>query len=231
MRQPADPTIWCPPLRMQALPSWDGAENLHSNLILDWHSAPALATSQGMSEFDFLSGIDDVPPTPILIAPQPVLREVTRDVRPEDIAFIRDQLPGMFSAMYKAPGIGLAAPQVGLGMRFALVDVAEEDAPREPMLLINPEIISDSDQLAAREEGCLSLPNQYAEVVRPESIRVRYRNLAGETLERDASGLLATCIQHEMDHLDGILFVDHLSTLKRNMIMRRLAKEQKLGRR
>ncbi|MBF0860778.1 peptide deformylase [Gluconobacter kanchanaburiensis] len=184
-----------------------------------------------MSEFDFLSGIDDVPPTPILIAPQPVLREVAREVRPEDIAFIRDQLPGMFSAMYKAPGIGLAAPQVGLGMRFALVDVAEEDAPREPMLLINPEIVTEAEQMAAREEGCLSLPNQYAEVVRPESIRVRYRNLAGETIERDASGLLATCIQHEMDHLDGILFVDHLSTLKRNIIMRRLAKEQKLGRR
>ncbi|GBR69777.1 N-formylmethionylaminoacyl-tRNA deformylase [Gluconobacter kanchanaburiensis NBRC 103587] len=198
---------------------------------MHWHLAPALATSQDMSEFDFLSGIDDVPPTPILIAPQPVLREVAREVRPEDIAFIRDQLPGMFSAMYKAPGIGLAAPQVGLGMRFALVDVAEEDAPREPMLLINPEIVTEAEQMAAREEGCLSLPNQYAEVVRPESIRVRYRNLAGETIERDASGLLATCIQHEMDHLDGILFVDHLSTLKRNIIMRRLAKEQKLGRR
>ncbi|EHH69239.1 peptide deformylase [Gluconobacter morbifer] len=184
-----------------------------------------------MSEFDFLSGIDEVPPTPILIAPQPVLRQVTRDVRPEDMAFIREQLPGMFSAMYKAPGIGLAAPQVGHSLRFALVDVAEEDAPREPIVLINPEIVSDSEQMAVREEGCLSLPNQYAEVVRPESIRVRYRNLAGDIIEKEASDLLATCIQHEMDHLEGILFVDHLSTIKRNMIMRRLAKEQKLKRR
>lgn len=201
------------------------------NAPQDWHKSLTLATSQSMSEFDFLSGIDAVPPTPILIAPAPVLRQVARDVRAEDMAFLREKLPGMFSAMYKAPGIGLAAPQVGLGMRFALVDVAEEDAPREPKVLINPEIVTDSEQMAVREEGCLSLPNQYAEVIRPESIRVRYRDLAGEIIERDADGLLATCIQHEMDHLDGVLFVDHLSTLKRNMIMRRLAKEQKLGRR
>ncbi|GBD56381.1 peptide deformylase [Gluconobacter wancherniae] len=180
-----------------------------------------------MSEFDFLNGIDEVAPTPILIAPQPVLRQVAREVRPEDMALLRDQLPGMFSAMYKAPGIGLAAPQVGLGLRFALVDVTDEDKERAPMVLINPEIIEESEQLAAREEGCLSLPNQYAEVVRPESVRVRYRNLLGDTCEREVSDLLATCIQHEMDHLDGILFVDHLSAIKRNMIMRRLAKEQK----
>ncbi|GBR50130.1 N-formylmethionylaminoacyl-tRNA deformylase [Neokomagataea thailandica NBRC 106555] len=184
-----------------------------------------------MSEFDFLTGIEDVPPMPIVIAPAPILRQVTRDVRPEDMAHLRAQLPGMFSAMYKAPGIGLAAPQVGLDMRFALVDVAEEGADPAPMVLINPEIITDSEQMAAREEGCLSLPNQYAEVVRPEAIRVRYRNLAGDIIESDADGLLATCIQHEMDHLDGVLFIDHLSTLKRNMIMRRLTKEQKFRRR
>lgn len=181
-----------------------------------------------MSEFEFLSGIDDIPPMPILIAPQPILRQAARDVRAEDMSFLRQQLPGMFSAMYKAPGIGLAAPQVGIGLRFALVDVADDQATRNPMVLINPEIVMDSEEMAAREEGCLSLPNQYAEVVRPASIRVRYRTLAGGIEEQEAEGLLATCIQHEMDHLDGVLFVDHLSTLKRNMIMRRLAKEQKL---
>ncbi|QDH17541.1 peptide deformylase [Swingsia samuiensis] len=180
-----------------------------------------------MSELDFLTGIDDVPPTPILIAPDPILRQITRDVAPEDIAFLRKQLPGMFSAMYKAPGIGLAAPQVGIDLRFAIIDLADEKEPRDPLILINPEIVEDSEQMAAREEGCLSLPNQYAEVIRPESIRVRYRDLQGDVIEREADGLLATCIQHEMDHLDGVLFVDHLSTLKRNMIMRRLAKEQK----
>ncbi len=106
----------------------------------------------------------------------------------------------MFSAMYKAPGIGLAAPQIGLGMRFALVDVADE-GERNPLVLINPEIIEESEQLAAREEGCLSLPNQYAEVVRPLSVRLRYRTLDGAIEEMEADDLLATCIQHEIDHL------------------------------
>ncbi|GAJ27569.1 peptide deformylase [Acidomonas methanolica] len=182
-----------------------------------------------MSSFDFLDGLDAVPPTPILIAPHPVLRQVARPVRPEDMDALRAALPGMFSAMYAAPGIGLAAPQVGIGLRFALVDISEEDQ-RNPIVLINPEIVSESEEMAVREEGCLSLPNQYADVIRPHAVRVRYRTVDGAEEERDVDELLATCIQHEMDHLDGILFVDHLSTLKRNMIMRRLAKEQKARR-
>lgn len=165
-------------------------------------------------------------PMPILVAPQAILRQKARLVRPEDTAILRDALPRMFAAMYQAPGIGLAAPQVGLGLRFAIVDLGEEDQ-RRPLVLVNPEITAESETLAAREEGCLSLPNQYAEVVRPEQVRVRYRTLEGAEQELDADGLLATCIQHEIDHLDGILFVDHLSALKRNMIMRRLAKEQR----
>ncbi|AOX18093.1 peptide deformylase [Kozakia baliensis] len=173
-----------------------------------------------------MADIEAVPPTPILIAPQAVLRRQTRDVKPEDMAMLRENLPGMFSAMYKAPGIGLAAPQVGLGLRFALVDVANE-GERDPIVMINPEVIEESETLVSREEGCLSLPNQYAEVVRPQSVRVRFRTLAGDVEEREVDDLLATCMQHEIDHLDGILFVDHLSSLKRNMIMRRLAKEQK----
>ena len=163
---------------------------------------------------------------PILIAPHPILRRKTRPVRPEDAALLRSLLPGMFEAMYRAPGIGLAAPQVGVDLRFAIVDLHENDA-RQPITLINPEVVRASDQLVAREEGCLSLPNQYAEVVRPEKVCVRYRDVDGRRHELEADGLLATCLQHENDHLDGVLFVDHLSSLKRNMIMRRLAKEQK----
>ena len=164
-------------------------------------------------------------PLDILIAPNAILRQKTRLVRPEDVATLRPLLPRMFAAMFKAPGIGLAAPQVGLGLRFAIL--MENDTPH-PLTLVNPEIIAASETLVSREEGCLSLPNQYAEVVRPESVRVRYQDLEGQRHELDADGLLATCLQHEIDHHDGVLFVDHLSALKRNMLMRRLAKEQKI---
>lgn len=164
---------------------------------------------------------------PILVAPQAVLRQKTRLVRPEDMSELRTTIPRMFSAMYQAPGIGLAAPQVGLSLRFAIVDVSDRDEGRNPIVLINPEVIAETDGMAAREEGCLSLPNQYAEVIRPEAVRVRYQDMEGKRQELEADGLLATCLQHEIDHLEGILFVDHLSTLKRNMIMRRLAKEQR----
>ena len=160
----------------------------------------------------------------ILIAPHASLRRRNRPVRPEDRLLLRTLLPRMYESMYRAPGIGLAAPQVGLDLRLAIVDLMEGEL-RAPITLINPEIIRVGDQLAAREEGCLSLPGQYAEVIRPESVRVRFSDLDGNRQELDASGLLATCLQHEIDHLDGVLFVDHLSTIKRNMIMRRLAKE------
>lgn len=165
-------------------------------------------------------------PLDILIAPNAMLRQKTRIVRPEDVAGLRPLLPRMFAAMYRAPGIGLAAPQVGLGLRFAIIDLMENEVPA-PLTLINPEITAASETLVAREEGCLSLPNQYAEVIRPQSVRVRYQDLDGTRHELDADGLLATCLQHEIDHLDGVLFVDHISALKRNMLMRRLAKEQK----
>ncbi|WP_419731283.1 peptide deformylase [Lichenicola sp.] len=175
---------------------------------------------------DTIRAASDIVPASILIAPHPSLRRKARPVRPEDAVKLRALLPGMWEAMYRAPGIGLAAPQVGLDLRFALVDLMENEVPA-PITLINPEILRVSDQLATREEGCLSLPGMYAEVVRPESVRVRYQDLDGRRHELDATGLLATCLQHEIDHLDGILFVDHLSTLKRNMIMRRLAKDQR----
>jgi peptide deformylase len=163
---------------------------------------------------------------PILIAPHPVLKARARAVGPADEAAVRDLVPRMFNTMYHAPGIGLAAPQVGQCLRVITIDLVPDDKPA-PMALINPEIMAQSAELASREEGCLSLPGQYAEVTRPARVKVRYLDPSGARKEVDADGLLAACLQHEIDHLDGVLFVDHLSVLKRNMIMRRLAKEQR----
>lgn len=189
-----------------------------------WYPMWGHAKWQSMIDHDVIA---QATPMPILVAPQAVLRQKTRLVRPEDMNELRTIIPRMFAAMYQAPGIGLAAPQVGLGMRFAIVDVADKDEARNPLVLINPEVIAETDGMAVREEGCLSLPNQYAEVIRPEAVRVRYQDMDGKVQELEADDLLATCLQHEIDHLEGILFVDHLSALKRNMIMRRLAKEQR----
>lgn len=163
---------------------------------------------------------------PILIAPNPILKARARAVTDRDQAVVRDLIPRMFAAMYDAPGIGLAAPQVGIGLRLAVVDLMVDEKPA-PIVLINPEIIAVSDTLATREEGCLSLPNQYADLTRPAKVKVKYFDQAGVKREIEAEGLLAACLQHELDHLDGILFVDHISALKRNMILRRLAKEMR----
>jgi peptide deformylase len=137
---------------------------------------------------------------------------------------VRGLVPRMFATMYRAPGIGLAAPQVGVGLRFAIVDLMPDEKPA-PIVLINPEVTAFSEEQATREEGCLSLPGQYADVTRPARVTVRYTDVEGAKRQIQPEGLLAACIQHEIDHLDGILFVDHLSALKRNMILRRLAKE------
>ena len=161
---------------------------------------------------------------PILLVPDPVLKARARAVGAEDMERVRDLVPRMFATMYRAPGIGLAAPQVGVGLRFAIVDLMPDDRPA-PIVLINPEVIARSEEQATREEGCLSLPGQYADVTRPARVAVRYTDEAGARRQMQADGLLAACVQHEIDHLDGILFVDHLSALKRNMILRRLAKE------
>ncbi len=165
-------------------------------------------------------------PLAILIAPHAALKLRTRAVGPADAGTVRDLVPRMFAAMYAAPGIGLAAPQVGVNLRLAVIDLMPDEKP-SPVVLINPEIVAASDELATREEGCLSLPNQYADVTRPARVKVRYLDPAGVKREIEGDGLLAACLQHEIDHLDGVLFVDHISTLKRNMIMRRLAKEQR----
>ena len=162
----------------------------------------------------------------ILMPPNPILRAKTRKVDPTTIEQVRALLPAMFATMYAAPGIGLAAPQIGVGLRFAVIDLMPDNA-RAPVVLINPEIIRVSEDWAVREEGCLSLPNQYADVSRPARVAVRHQDPEGVTHEIEAEGLLSACLQHEIDHLDGVLFVDHLSALKRNMLMRKLAKEIK----
>ncbi len=171
----------------------------------------------------------DVPLMPILIAPHARLKAKARAVGKTDDDAVRGIIPRMFATMYTAPGIGLAAPQVDLGLRLLVIDLMPDNKPR-PITMINPEIIGLSTELAVREEGCLSLPNMYAEVTRPARVKVRYLDQLGAKQEIEAENLLSACIQHEIDHLDGVLFVDHLSVLKRNMIMRKLAKEQKLKR-
>ena len=163
---------------------------------------------------------------PILIVPDPILKARARPVTAPDADRVRELVPRLFATMYRAPGIGLAAPQVGVGLRVAVVDVMPDDKP-SPITLINPEVIARSEELATREEGCLSLPGQYADVTRPARVTVRYTDETGAKRQIEADGLLAACMQHEIDHLDGILFVDHLSALKRNMILRRLAKEMR----
>lgn len=163
---------------------------------------------------------------PILFVPDPRLRAKAKPVAVDDPR-IGDLSARMLATMYKAPGIGLAAPQVGEMLRLVVLDLHENDTPA-PMVLVNPEVVASSAETAVREEGCLSLPGQYAEVTRPARVKVRYRDLTGAKREIEGDGLLAACLQHEIDHLDGVLFVDHISALKRNMLLRKLAKELKL---
>jgi peptide deformylase len=162
---------------------------------------------------------------PILYVPDPRLRAKAKPVEPNDprIPALAEK---MLATMYKAPGIGLAGPQVGEMSRIVVVDVRPDDKP-DPLVLINPEIVAASKDTSTREEGCLSLPNQFADVTRPAVVKVRWTDLAGAKREVEADGLLSACLQHEIDHLNGVLFVDHISALKRNMLLRKLAKELK----
>jgi len=163
---------------------------------------------------------------PILIVPDPRLKQTAKPVATVD-ARVRRLMDDMAETMYGAPGIGLAAPQVGALERVIVVDVAVKDARPNLLRMANPELLWTSEDTATYNEGCLSLPDQYAEVVRPRAIRVRYRDHDDVERELETDGLLATCIQHEIDHLDGILFVDHLSALKRGIILRKLQKARK----
>ena len=162
----------------------------------------------------------------ILHAPDPRLKIKASPVVSVDES-VRQLMDDMLETMYAAPGIGLAAPQIGVASRVIVIDLAEKESQRQPLRMANPEVVSVSEDSQVFEEGCLSLPDQYAEVERPAKIRVRYLDYAGAVQELEATDLLATCILHEIDHLDGVLFVDHISTLKRSIILRKLMKRKK----
>ena len=174
--------------------------------------------------------MSDVSLLPILLVPDAKLRAKARAVGPGDADVVRALAPRMLATMYKAPGIGLAAPQVGELLRLVVIDLQKNEEP-QPFVMVNPEIVAESDEEATREEGCLSLPGMYADVTRPARVKVRWQDLDGAKREMEADGLMSACVQHEVDHLNGVLFVDYLSTLKRNMLLRKLAKELKLKQR
>jgi peptide deformylase len=162
----------------------------------------------------------------IIKLPDPRLRLKSAPVRAVDEA-LRKLVEDMFETMYEAPGIGLAAIQVGEPLRVVTMDLAKKDEPNDPKLFINPEVLWHSDETATHEEGCLSIPEYYEDVERPERVKVRYQDIDGRIHEIDAEGLLATCLQHEIDHLNGVLFIDHLSKLKRSMVIKKFAKAAK----
>lgn len=165
---------------------------------------------------------------PIIIVPDPVLKEIAQPI--ENITdAVKQQAADMIETMYDAPGIGLAANQVGKLNRLFVMDVnyRKNDQSRDAVVLINPEIIWRSEEMSVMEEGCLSIPQQYAEVERPKTVRVKYLDLNGQFQEMEGSDLTSHCIQHELDHLNGVLFVDYLSRLKRNMILRKVDKMMK----
>ncbi len=165
---------------------------------------------------------------PILMAPDPRLAK-----KSEAVAVVNDEIrqlmDDMLETIYVAPGIGLAAPQVGVLKRVIVIDVAGDDEAPAPLRMANPEITWVSDDDAEYNEGCLSVPDHYADVVRPAACKVRYLDENNIVQEIGADGLLATCVQHEIDHLDGVLFIDHLTSLKRNIILRKLLKAKKTG--
>ena len=162
----------------------------------------------------------------ILILPDKRLRKPSEAVRKLDVA-VRKLVDEMFETMYDAPGIGLAAVQIGTMKRVVTLDLAKKDEPRKPQVYINPEVVWSSDDKSTYEEGCLSIPEFYSEVERPAQVRVSYIDLEGKSHEITASGLLATALQHEIDHTNGILFIDHLSKLKRDRVLKKFTKVAK----
>lgn len=170
---------------------------------------------------------------PILEVPDPRLKTISKPVESfgDDLKTLIDD---MIETMYAAPGIGLAAIQVGVPKRLLVIDLQEEDREgeepvRNPRVFVNPEILDPSEEHSLYNEGCLSVPDQYAEVERPAQIRARWQDLEGNVHEESMTGLMATCLQHEMDHLEGILFIDHLSRLKRQMVLKKIEKARKIG--
>jgi len=164
----------------------------------------------------------------IITLPAPVLKEVASEVSSVDDA-LRTQMDRMLKTMYEAPGIGLAANQVGMLNRVLVMDIAqreEDHGTRKPIFMVNPKILWASEEPSVWEEGCLSIPGQYADVERPLRVRVHFLDYHGKEQEQEFEGLGSHCVQHEIDHLNGVLFIDHLSTLKRNMLLKRYRKQQ-----
>ena len=162
----------------------------------------------------------------ILVIPDPLLRKVSEPVNSVDTE-VKNLMDDMLETMYAAPGIGLAAVQIGVLKRIIVIDLSKDGEKKNPLFIVNPEITFKSNDLISYEEGCLSIPNQFAEVKRPSSCKVNFLDYNGKKKEINADGLLATCIQHEVDHLDGILFIDHLSKLKKDLILKKTKKQQK----
>ena len=163
---------------------------------------------------------------PLVILPDARLREISEPVGPVTGA-IRTLAADMLETMYDAPGVGLAAIQIGVPKRLVTIDTSKEEGVRRPQIFLDPEIVWASEERRSYDEGCLSIPEYYGEVDRPDRVRVRFRDLDGAVQEIEADGLLSTCIQHEIDHLDGVLFIDHLSKLKRDRVMKKFAKAAK----
>lgn len=164
---------------------------------------------------------------PLIILPDPVLRQLSKPVETID-ADVRRLADDMLETMYDAPGIGLAAIQIGIPRQMLVIDVSKEGEEKQPLVFINPKILTSSDERSVYEEGCLSIPDYYAEVERPAEITVEYLDLEGKQLTAKADGLLATCLQHEIDHLNGVLFIDHISKLKREIVIRKFTKAAKM---
>jgi peptide deformylase len=163
---------------------------------------------------------------PLVILPDPRLKAVSEPVGPVT-AEIRTLVADMFETMYDAPGVGLAAIQIGVAKRIVTIDTSKDDNAREPRVFLDPEIVWSSEEKRVYDEGCLSIPEYYGEVERPDRVRVKFRDLDGKEQEIEADGLLATCIQHEIDHLNGVLFIDHLSKLKRDRVVKKFTKAAK----
>lgn len=163
----------------------------------------------------------------ILVAPDPRLKQKSAPVEGPVTDAHRALMDDMLETMYDAPGIGLAAIQVGEPLRIIVMDLAREGEDKQPRFFVNPEILWASEELFTYEEGCLSVPDIYDDVERPARVKLRYMNYKGEAVEEEAEGLYAVCIQHEMDHLEGVLFIDHLSRLKRENALRKLKKARK----
>ncbi len=167
-----------------------------------------------------------MPVRPLVLLPDAKLRLVSAPVGPITQE-VRALAADMLATMYDAPGIGLAAIQVGVPTRLVVVDLGRKEEDRDPLVLVDPEIVWSSHETRVHEEGCLSIPEYYEEVERPDRVRVRYRDLDGRTVETEADGMLSTCLQHEIDHLNGILFIDHLSRLKRTRVIKKFEKAAK----